>query len=174
VIDLLIQIAVLLAIGGLFIITGWAVRGIIISLRQQNQPRLNLVLQAIQPWVYKAILAGEKLAVEALDSFDTQLSGADKATVANSIYDALPEFLTVGTISIPINIVKSLITREHFAELVRDAYGSAHAYILRNRDFLIKQVEDVLNEADMGDSQAPPRDPLNDMLHQRSGKIALQ
>lgn len=138
--DNLTQIAVLLAVGGLLILGGIAVLNILSKLKASATPPVQVILDALIPWAQKAIVAGEKAASEALDEVDRELDGIDKAAVADSIYNLLPEFINVGGVSIPTSLVKHLVTREMFSDLVKRVYDETDAFIERNSDYLKKQI----------------------------------
>jgi hypothetical protein len=60
------------------------------------------------------------------------------------VYDALPDFIHIGPLVIPGNVIKAFITRERFEALVKNAYEDAAAFLARNETFLKAKV-DALN-----------------------------
>lgn len=136
----IIDLAVLLGVGGLIILAGIAIVNILGKVRESATPTVQAILDALIPYAQKAIVAGEKLAVAGLDDIDHQLDGTDKAAVANGIYDVLPDVLYIAGRAIPTTLVKHLITREMFADLVKRLYDETDAFIERNRDYLKKQI----------------------------------
>jgi hypothetical protein len=135
-----LDIAVTLAVGAVLILAALALLNI---LSHSKQPALHAVCAALEPYALKAIFAGERFALLGLTQFDTKLAGADKATVANSIYDLLPDVLLVGNIPLPISAVKLLVPRDKFQELVKDVYDQSHAFIVRNEEYLKRQVDSL-------------------------------
>lgn len=133
-------IAVTLAVGGSLILAGIAVSNILSILRKDATPTVQAILDALLPYAQKAIVAGEKLAVEGLDQIDRELDGTDKAAVANSIYNLLPDVIYVAGRAIPTTLIKHLIPPEDFAALVKRVYDETDAFIERNRDYLKKQI----------------------------------
>lgn len=136
----IIDLAVLLGVGGLLILAGIAIVNILGKVRESATPTVQAILDALIPWAQKAVLAGERATIEGLDEIDRQLDGTDKAAVANSIYDLLPEFVNVAGKPIPTSLIKHLITREMWADLVKRVFEEGDAFIERNRDYLKKQI----------------------------------
>lgn len=142
----LMTAAVIVLFGGLLILSALALQAFVAALRRQiTHPTAAELLQALTPWLYRAVLAGEHAALLGLRQADSLLTGADKAEVANRLYDLLPDTLIVSGKSIPISLVKALITRERFAALVKDVYDSAHAFLLRNEAYLLDQMDQIAN-----------------------------
>lgn len=136
----IIQIAVLLAVGGLLLLAAIAASHIITQIRIAATPTEQAILDALMVYAQRGIVAGEKLSVEGLDQVDRELTGADKAAIANSIYNLLPDTITVLGHSYPVSIIKHLITPDQFSALVKQIFDETDAFILRNRDYLEKQI----------------------------------
>ncbi len=136
----------LVLIAGIVLVTGAIGYKALIGARGKT-PALDGIIEALNPWVYQAILAGEKLALKALAAADTQLESDDKADIANRLYAILPDNLVVEGIPLPIALVKRFVTRDLFAQMVKDTYDAAHAFILRNEAYLTDQVEKLQPKA---------------------------
>lgn len=93
---------------------------------------------------FRAILAAEKIAEEVLSSAEVQLDGIDKKKIADQVYALLPDNLVIGGRTYPIDVVKSLISRDQFERLIKDKYDEAAAFIARNREYLKSQVNSVI------------------------------
>lgn len=132
-----------LAIGGLFIGLGVLVYHLIDIARVNPNlpPQQAQVLDALQPFILRGILAAEQLAQQGLAGLDTTITGLDKGQIANSVYDLIPDVLVVAGHPLPISLIKSLVTRDAFTVAVKDAYDNSHAFILRNETFLQNQVD---------------------------------
>jgi hypothetical protein len=133
----ILDIAVALGCGALLILAALAVFNI---LSHSKQPALHAVLDALTPYIYKAIFAGERFALLAEQQLDTRLAGTDKKAVADSMYNLLPDFLPVGRFLLPINVVKMLVPRVQFEQVVQDVYEQTHGFLLKNEDYLKQQV----------------------------------
>jgi hypothetical protein len=148
-INTLISAAVALLIGATVILLGLALRALVEAvmarLRQSStsgeSPTLTALFDALMPFIYQAILAGEKIALWSMDQTDAVLTGLDKAQIANSLYALLPDMLMINGVPLPIGRIKALVPRDLFALWVKEAYDSAHGFILRNEAYLREQVE---------------------------------
>lgn len=137
----ILDIAVAVAVGTLLILAAVAVLHILaLLLGKTGHPAVHLVIEALVPYIYRAILAGERMALLGLTQLDTELAGEDKAAVANSIYNLLPDFLLIGKVPVPINMVKMLVPKDKFEALVKDAYEAAHGFLLKNENYLTAQI----------------------------------
>lgn len=136
----IIDLSVLLGVGGLLILAGVALLNILQRVKVAATPTVQAILDALLPYVYRGIVAGEKLAVEGLDEIDRELDGTDKAAIANGIYDTLPDIIYVLGRAIPVGLVKHFVSREMFADFVKRIYDETDAFIERNRDYLKKQI----------------------------------
>jgi hypothetical protein len=70
------------------------------------------------PWIYKAIAGAYKLSERASDEVGMRIEGLDKKGIADAMYDALPK--QIG--NVPLGMVKLVISRERFAQLVQLAF----------------------------------------------------
>lgn len=142
---MLMDFGIAIIVGALLILLGIVLVKLFGALRQwavqKRQPGVNLVLDALQPFVWQAILAGERAVLWGFQEVDAKLTGMDKKQVADAIYNLLPDSVLVGGRLMPIGLVKTLITREAFEELVKQVYDQADAFIERNKSYLHDQVE---------------------------------
>lgn len=109
-----------------------------------SAPNVVEFFEALTPWLYKAVLAGEKALIWSLDEADQKIEGADKKAVADSTYALLPDSLLIGGRPIPIGLVKTVVTEDLWESWIKGAYDQAHAFILKNESYLRGQV-DALN-----------------------------
>lgn len=143
----MLDIAVMVLLGAASLVALAAVVNIVRVLRPTSKPGVNSVLAALEPYVYRAILAAEKLAFDGLDTLQIKIEGEDKKAIADSVYDALPDFLMVGPVPVPVNAVRYLVPRERFEALVEDIYSAADAFITRNEVYLKSQVDALVIDA---------------------------
>lgn len=139
------DIWVALAIGAILLIVAWLLLQAIVRFRATGTPGVQAVLDALVPYIYQAIFAGERAVVWGFDVLEERIAATDKKAVADSIYNLLPPVIAVGSITVPTTLVKRLVPREEFERLVKDAYDSADAFLQRNEQFLKDQVA-VLKE----------------------------
>src|SRR6267142_365080 len=69
-------------------------------------PAQIAVINALTVWVGRAIRAGDTIAEHGLEMLGHELDGLDKATVANALYNILPDHIYVEGIPISIAWVK--------------------------------------------------------------------
>jgi hypothetical protein len=70
------------------------------------------------PWIFKAIAGAYKLSERASDELGMRIEGLDKKAIADAMYDALPK--QIG--NVPLGMVKLVISRKRFADLVQFAF----------------------------------------------------
>jgi len=93
---------------------------------EQGYPLEVQVEAMLLPLVFQGICTAYKVSELAVDEMGARLEGVDKAKIANMLYDLLPE--SVG--GFPLEIVKTVVSRERFAELVQDAFHRFNAHYL--------------------------------------------
>jgi hypothetical protein len=118
-------------------------------------PSQHAILDALEPFIWRGILAGEQIALGAATSLEDMIDGWDKAAIANGVYDLLPDVILVGGRPIPVGLVKRLVPRSAFVQAVKDIYDSAHAFIKANEAYLTSQVE-ALKSTQTPDTPMPP------------------
>jgi hypothetical protein len=129
-------------VGALLILLGLALRAGIAQIKAQNKnPGLDAFLDALTPYLYQAIFAGEKAILWGFEQADAAVQAADRKKVADSVYDLLPDTLIVDGVSLPVSKVKLLVTREVFEQWVKTVYDQTHAFILKNEAYLRSQVD---------------------------------
>lgn len=125
-------------VGAIIVLVATALFYTLRATRPNAKPGFQAALDAIQPWVLRAVYAGETIALDGLKRLDVTLSGADKAAIANAIYDTLPDRIWLGPIAIS---VKFWVSREHFAQLVEDEFRATTAFIAKNETYLTASVD---------------------------------
>ena len=139
--DTLINANIALALGTLLIVLSLSALAIAARVRgKTNKPAVDEILTALTPWLYKAIIAGERAALWGLQQTDAVITGADKAQVAESLYALLPDVIVIDGLPIPVARIKALVPRDTFAAWVKDLYDGTHALILANENYLRSQV----------------------------------
>ncbi len=138
------EIATAVLVGALAILLGLALRAGIAQVRAWSQgknPGLDAFLDALTPYLYQAIFAGERAILWGFEQADAALLAADRKKVADGVYDLLPDTLIVNGVPLPIAKVKVLVTRELFEQWVKTVYDQTHAFILKNEAYLKSQVD---------------------------------
>ena len=88
---------------------------------------------ALLPFLFNAIASAYKISEHTIDEMGERLAGVDKRKFAIVAYDLLPT--RVGRF--PVTWVKTLISREHFADLVQVAFDQfLFFYEERHEDFI--------------------------------------
>lgn len=148
--DILIAIAVAVAFGGLLLAGAGAVYSIVQKLKAgpdgvvgtaDDVPAISSVESAVAPYVYSAILAGEKLAFQGLDQLKLQLASEDKKAIADSFYNLLPDVIYIAGQAVPLTLVRRILPVEDFERMVKEAYDRADALIQRNETYLKSQTD---------------------------------
>src|SRR5258708_13007314 len=92
--DTLINANIALALGALLIVLSLSALAIAARVRgKTDKPAVDEILTALTPWLYKAIIAGERAALWGLQQTDAVIPGAAKAQAAQPPYP-LPPTLT--------------------------------------------------------------------------------
>lgn len=104
-------------------------------------PAVSAVLKALEPYAYKAILAGQTAILWGLDTAEAAIEATDKKAVADSWYDLLPDFILVAGYPVPSIVIKRLIPREEWQTFVKSLYDEFNAQLQRNEQYLKSQVE---------------------------------
>lgn len=102
---------------------------------------LQQVIDGLMPYIYKGILAAEKIAQAGLEGVNAGLKGADKHQIAASIYNLLPDMLIIGPVPVPIRLIKRFVSLEEFETLIEQVYQESSGFITRNEAYLRKQVD---------------------------------
>ena len=88
---------------------------------------------ALLPIIYNSISSAYKVSELAFDELGERLAGADKNALALAAYDMLPP--SIGRF--PVGLVKGLISREKFADLVQIAFDEfLEFYDDRHEDYV--------------------------------------
>lgn len=135
--------AILLALGALLLQVVQTARA-----TPNTTPTQAQLLDALKPLAQKGIMAGFALAEDGLAELRVTIDGWDRASIANAAYDLIPDSITVAGKTIPITLVKTIVTRAAFIDFVKQEYDTFHAWELQNEAFLAGQVA-KLKEADI-------------------------
>lgn len=138
-----IQINTGLLVGGAGLVVTAILLAVLLRARITN-PTLIDIRAALLPYVFRAILAAEQIARQAMEQANESLESADKKAIADSVYALLPDVILIKGVPLPLALVKRFITREAFESLVKDIYDEAKAFIERNKSFLRAQVDGLV------------------------------
>jgi len=117
---LVIAISVLIGAG---IVSAGVLVYPILRNKVQGYPYETEIEKVLLPMIYQAICAAYKLSEESAKAGDELLDGVSKAAVVDCICDLLPT--SIG--GIPLGIIKTLVSRERFAQFVEQAYQNFDA-----------------------------------------------
>lgn len=101
------------------------------------------VLKELDAYAHMAVLAGERLALSTFADADQKLATIDQAKqaqIASKMYDLLPATIAVAGRSVPIDELKTVVSRYEFTTLVENAFGRAHAFIQANEAYLTREI----------------------------------
>ena len=85
---------------------------------KQGYPFENELEVALLPYLFQAICAAFKASQEMVAAGNEALDGVSKKAIAEAAYDLLPA--NIG--GIPVGLIKVVVSRERFQELVQAAY----------------------------------------------------
>lgn len=124
------------------VVVAAAIQELRVRLKGTLHPTLDQLLVAVTPWAMKAIAAGERSVLWGLEELNKRIEGLDKKAVADAYYNLIPDVVPVPIggriIPVPVAVVKRLVTREEFANLVKTIYDQFDMEIDRNIDNLKK------------------------------------
>ncbi len=147
---LVISIGIPLGVGATLLLATYGFWQLIKAIRgtdlDENNVTLDAVLDALEKYVRDGIDAAFITTLRAFDTFELWLESADKAAVANSMYDLIPDVVMVGSIPIPVALVKRLVSRDEFEVMVKDAYDRVNAFVQQNETYFRSKVQEVLDE----------------------------
>jgi hypothetical protein len=113
-----IVLTILAALGGAGVVAAGVYLLPILKSRKQGYAYEEQIEAALLPIIYQAIASAYKMSEFAVDEIGERLTGAEKHKFALAVYDMLPA--KVG--NFPLGILKTLISREQFADLVQIAF----------------------------------------------------
>src|SRR5512136_149495 len=87
---------------------------------KQGYPFENELEAALLPYLFQAICAAFKASQEMAAAGNEALDGLSKKAIADAVYDLLPD--KIG--GIPVGMIKLLVSRARFEELVQAAYDN--------------------------------------------------
>ena len=162
----------ILIVAGIVMIAGLLViRAIdILRAKPSTTPRQSEILEALRPLMLQGIIAALFLAKKAITDIDVALSNLNMADIANAAYDLIPNTVVIGGHTWPVEFVKSIVTRQLFAEFVKTNYDAIHAWILQNENYLISQV-DALKTIDTVPVKSGDTPALGTSLDTTGGRV---
>jgi hypothetical protein len=140
-----IVVAALVAIGGLvgaFI----GARGLILAKEKQGYPGEAEIEAALFPYIVGGVVAAYKLSERKLDELGKRLEGIDKKALADATYALLPDTIMVGDVAVPVNVVKYVVTKERWRELVQDGFDRLIRTYNQNRAVFDEWFQEQIRE----------------------------
>lgn len=96
----------------------------------QGYPLEAVIEPLLLPIIYEAICAAYRVSEKALDEIGDRIRGLDKKGIADSVYAMLPDEIGGHDVS----VVKSVVKRERFQQLVQDAFDRFDRFYKTHRD----------------------------------------
>lgn len=91
--------------------------------RRQGYPFESQIEIALLPLIYEAICSGYRVSEWAMDELQVRMHNADKKVIADTMYDLLPDYVAGW----PVYVIKRLISRDRFRELVQKTFDNFDA-----------------------------------------------
>jgi hypothetical protein len=142
-----IVVAALVAAGGLVgayagaRLLPWLVK------EKQGYPGEAEIEAALFPHLVGGLVGAYKLSERKMDELGQRLEGIDKKALADAAYALLPDTIMVGDVAVPVNVVKYVVTRERWRELVQDAFDRLIRTYNQNRavfdEWFQEQIEEM-------------------------------
>jgi len=121
---ILATIAIAFSLFALLIVTyNW------LQSKRQGYPLEAQIEAALLPIIFQGICAAYRLGERAVDEGYERLRGADKKLIADSIYAMLPD--KIGNFD--LTLVKSIITRERFEQLVQNVFDTFDRFYVEHK-----------------------------------------
>jgi hypothetical protein len=143
--------------------------------KARGDPSKEEIEAELQPWIHKAIWFAYKQSERVLDAGQERLHGLDKRKLATLVYDTIPDQLIVGGrtpssqgmyasrgvrsqgqftnismpgggIAVPVGLVKKLVSRERFTELVDSAFAEFLVWVDGVQARLDAEIEQVVGD----------------------------
>jgi hypothetical protein len=96
---------------------------------EQGYPFEAQIEELLLPYAFQGICAAYRIGEVAVDEAHERLKGADKKKIADSIYAMLPD--RIG--GYDVTLVKRLVPRERFEELVQDAFDRFDRFFVEHK-----------------------------------------
>lgn len=103
----------------------------------QGYPLEAVIEPLLLPIIYEAICSAYRVSEKALDEVGDRLKGLDKKDIADSVYAMLPD--EIG--GHDITVIKSVISRERFQQLVQNAFDRFDRFYQTHRAHFDEQFE---------------------------------
>ena len=100
-----------------------------LKMEKQDYPFEAQIEAALLPIVFQGIRAAYCLSDSSVDTIQWRIKGVDKKKAADSIYSMLPE--KIG--SFEVVLVKRIVIRERFEQLVQDTFDSSDRFFVEHR-----------------------------------------
>jgi len=121
------------------ILAALAASGAVVALGVWALPKLRNEVQgyplevqieaALLPLAFEGICAAYRVSEMSMDELGERLRGADKKRIADLLYDMLPD--SVG--GFPLMVIKSMVSRERFGEIVEAAFAQFDRRFIEHR-----------------------------------------
>jgi hypothetical protein len=96
---------------------------------KQGYPFEAEIEAALLPIIYDGICSAYRLSEKSVDNIHQRIKGADKKKIADSIYAMLPDKIGV----FEVVLIKRIVTRERFEQLVQDAYDRSDRFFVEHQ-----------------------------------------
>jgi len=103
----------------------------------QGYPLEAVIEPLLLPFIFEAICAAYRLSEKAVDEGMDRIRGMDKKAIADSVYAMLPD--EIG--GYPLEIVKTVITKERFEELVQNAFDRFDRFYIEHKEHFDEEFE---------------------------------
>ncbi|MDY7040664.1 MAG: hypothetical protein SVX38_07365 [Chloroflexota bacterium] len=104
---------------------------------KQGYPLEAIIEPLLLPLIYEGICAAYRMSEQAVDEGMERIRGVDKKTIADGIYAMLPD--RIGDYDIAL--VKSVVSKERFGELVQDAFNRFDRFYIVHKTHFDEQFE---------------------------------
>jgi len=96
---------------------------------QQGYPFEAAIEAALLPLIFEGVCTAYRLSERGVDEVHLRIKGADKKKIADGIYGLLPE--KIGNFD--LSLVKRIVTRERFEQLVQDAFDRFDRFFVEHQ-----------------------------------------
>jgi hypothetical protein len=118
-------------------------------------PPVHVILSALKDYGYSWIFAAENMAVYALEDLNWRLVGADRKKIADDSYAKFPELIKIGDFELPVQVVKTFITKEIWSAFIQNLFDSLARTVKDQEAYLRKEVLKYAPDVDLDGKPLP-------------------
>lgn len=96
---------------------------------KQGYPYEAEIEAALLPVIFQGICAAYRLSEQGVDAVHQRIKGADKKSIANSIYAMLPDKIS----NFDLALVKRIVTPERFEQLVQNGFDNFDRFFVEHQ-----------------------------------------